>query len=299
MSRPFKMFALVALLCATSALAKEKKTVLGVFLPTTMADGQQRFDVAEKLAAALGDKLGEKVAARNFGRYEDFAKAASAGQLDVAIVDAWAAVQLDKGKPLALGAVSGEALQRWAIVSYRKGPVKELSGKRLVVPRGARALDAKLVSNVMFVGDFDARRNFRLVSVPNVESALKLLSSKGAEAALVPAMHAPEDARVLYRSAPLPGVVAINLHGDADALRKALTGMAATSPIDRFTAVDADALEPLHRLLLKGPPKRRPVAAESPGFALDTAPLVSFHDVGFSLPSFVDEIESPKEQPDD
>jgi len=299
MSRLYRVLAVVAVLCATSALAREKATVLGVFLPTTMADGQQRFDVAEKLGAALGDKLGQKVVARNFGRYEDFAKAVSSGQLDVAIVDAWAAVQLDKGKSIALGAVSGDALQRWAIVSYRKGPVKDLSGKRLVVPRGARAFDAKFVSNVMFVGDFDARRNFRLVSVPNVESALRLLASKGAEAALVPAMHAPDDAKVLYRSAPLPGVVALSLRGDADAMRKAVVQMSAASPIERFTAAGTDALDPLHRLLVKGPPRRKPVVAESPGFVLDTAPLVSFHDVGFSLPSFVDEIESPKEQPDD
>lgn len=298
MSRPFRILIVLALVCASSALAREKKTVLGVFLPTTMADGQQRFDLAEKLASALGTTLGRPVVARNFGRYEDFSKAVGSGQVDVAIVDAWAAVQLDKGRPIALGEVSGEALQRWAIVSYRKGAVKDLSGRRLVVPRGARAFDAKFVTNVMFGGDFDARKNFHLVSVPNVESALRLLASKGAEAALVPAMHAPDDARVLYRSAALPGVVALNLHGDAEDMEKAITALAAVAPIDHFTAANPNALAPLHTLLVKGPPQREPVMAESPAFPLDTAPLISFHDVGFTLPSFVDQIEAPREQPD-
>lgn len=298
MSRSIKILALIALLGATSALARGKKTVLGVFLPTTMADGQQRFQVAEKLGTALGATLGDEVVARNFGRYEDFAKAVSSGKVDVAVVDAWAAAQLNKGTPVAFGAVSGEPLQRWVIVTHRRGVVKDLSGKKLVVPRGARAYDAKLVSNVMFVGDYDARRHFRLVAVPNVESALRMLASKGADAALVPAMHAPEDARVVYRSAPLPGVIALSLRGDKEAQRKALTSMAAVAPIDRFTPAEADALEGLRRLMVRGPAKRSPVMAAAPGFVLDTEPLVSFHDVGFSLPSFVDEIESPKAQPD-
>jgi hypothetical protein len=299
MRRPFRVLALIGLLCASTALARAKSTVLGVFLPTTMADSQQRFELAEKLAANLSAKLGKPVAARNFGRFEDFAKAAARGQLDAAVVDGWAAVQLNKGAPVAMAVVDGSPQQRWEVVSYRKGPVKNLSGKRLVVPRGAHAFDAKFVTNVMFVGDFDARHNFHLVSVPNVESALRLLAAKGAEAAVIPSLHAPEDARVLFKSAPLPGVVALDMHGRDEALQKAFTEMEGAQPIGGFRAAEADALAPLRQLLVKGPPRRKPVMAQAPGFALDTAPVVSFHDVGFSLPTFVDQLESPKEQPDD
>jgi len=75
----------LALVCAWAPAAHaEKKTTLGVFLPTTLTDGQQRFEFAEKLAAQLGTSLNQAVAAKSFGRYEDFAKAISDGTLDFA-----------------------------------------------------------------------------------------------------------------------------------------------------------------------------------------------------------------------
>ena len=73
--------------------------------------------------------------------------------------------------------------------------MKDLSGKRLAITKGAGPSDSKFVSNVIFAGDLDAQKHFKLVSVPNVESALKMLEAKGAEAALVPLVHAPKDAQ--------------------------------------------------------------------------------------------------------
>jgi hypothetical protein len=290
---------LPVLVCLFAGSAFAKKTTLGVFLPTTMADGQARFDLSEKLGPALSTALGTDVVARNFGKYEDFEKAMKSGSIDIALVDGWAAAQLGQGTPVGLAEVQGQSAQTWAIVSYAKGVVKDLSGKRLAVPRGARSLDAKFVTNVMFQGDFDARRNFRIVGVPNVESGLRALQSKGAEAALVPSMHVPDDARVLFTSAPLPGVVMLSVHGDAAALGQAIPKIAAVAPLEKFDAAPADALGDLRQLLNKGPPKRVPVIAESPVLRPDTSPVVSFRDVGLVLPSFVDLIDSPKEHPDD
>jgi hypothetical protein len=150
------------LVCALAPAAwAQKKTTLGVFLPTTLADGQERFDFAEKLAAQLGTALDQPMAAKSFGRYEDFAKAISDGTLDFAMVDAWAAVQLGpKATPLAFAALSGDTTQRWAVISYGKGSVKDLSGKRLALTKGAGPSDPKFVSNVIFAGDLDAQKHF-------------------------------------------------------------------------------------------------------------------------------------------
>ena len=45
--------------------------------------------------------------------------------------------------------------------------------------QGAGAADPKFVTNVVFAGDLDARKHFKLTPVPNVESALKMLEAKG------------------------------------------------------------------------------------------------------------------------
>src|SRR5206468_2464293 len=169
----------------------------------------------------------------------DFEKAMKSGGIDVAVVDGWAAAQLGQGTPVALGQVAGQTTQTWAIVSYAKGVVKDLSGKRLAVPRGAKTLDAKFVTNVMFQGDFDARRNFKMVAVPNVESGLRTLQSKGAEAVLIPSMHAPDDARVVFTSAPLPGVVMLSVHGDAQAVQQAAAKLEAVAPFEKFVPAES------------------------------------------------------------
>ncbi|MGA9526029.1 MAG: PhnD/SsuA/transferrin family substrate-binding protein [Myxococcaceae bacterium] len=287
-----------ALLLPFAASAKDAVT-LGVFLPTTMNDGQARFEASEQLGAALEKSLGQKVIVRNFGRWEDFSKAAK-GQLDVAVVDAWAAVQLSGNvTPVALGAVDGDTWQRWAVVTRGRTLVKDLDGKRLAVPRGVKSLDPKFVSNVIFAGDLRADRHFKFVPVPTAESALAALETKSADAALVPAQHVPKGAHVSYRSAKLLGVVVLDLKKGGEDLRPAFTALEKVGPFDRFVAPDENELNALKKLLTKGPPARTPVLASHPMVRADADGLVDMKQVGLVLPSFLEYVHAPTETPDD
>lgn len=289
----------LALVCALAPSAwAQKKTTLGVFLPTTLADGQERFDFAEKLAAQLGSALGQPVAAKSFGRYEDFSKAISDGGLDFAMVDGWAAVGLgSKATPVAFAALSGDTAQRWAVISYGKGSVKDLSGKRLALTKGAGPSDPKFVSNVIFAGDLDAQKHFKLVSVPNVESALKMLEAKGAEAALVPLAHAPKDAKVLYRSTKVPGAMLVTLRGGV--AEDDLPKLGAVAPFSAFVKVQGRDFEDFKKLVQQGPPRRQPIIVESPTLRVDTDALVNSSELIPVLPNFTTTMDVSDEQPDD
>lgn len=287
------------LVCAFAPSAwAQKKTTLGVFLPTTLTDGQERFEFAEKLAAQLSTSQGTPVAAKSFGRYEDFSKAISEGSLDFAVVDGWAAVQLGpKATPVAFAALSGDTAQRWAVVAYGKGAVKDLAGKRLAIAKGAGPSDPKFVSNVIFAGDLDAQKHFKLVSVPNVESALKMLEAKGAEAALVPLAHAPKDAKVLYRSTKVPGAVLVTMKG-AD-LEESLPKLGAVAPFSAFVRMQPKDFEEFRKLVQQGPPRRQPVLVDSPTLRVDTDALVTTGELNPVLPNFTTAMDVSDEQPDD
>ncbi|MDY7229624.1 PhnD/SsuA/transferrin family substrate-binding protein [Hyalangium rubrum] len=291
----------LAMVCAWAPAAwAQKKSTLGVFLPTTLTDGQERFEFAEKLAGQLGTALGQPVAAKSFGRYEDFSKAISDGLVDFAVVDAWAAVQLGaKATPVAFAALSGDTNQRWAIVSNAKGSVKDLAGKRLALTKGSGPSDPKFVSHVVFAGDLDAQRHFKIVSVPNVESALKALEAKGAEAALVPVSHVPKDMKVLFRSAKVPGAVLVSLRGNPESLENNLSQLSSVAPFSAFVKVQGREFEDFRKLAQQGPPRRQPVIIDSPVLRVDTDALVQSEQLNPVLPSFTSAMEVSGEQPDD
>jgi ABC-type amino acid transport substrate-binding protein len=286
-------------LAAGGAHAAGKKSTLGIFLPTTMADGQERFRLGEELAGKLSEALGEPVVAKSFGRYEDFAKAARSGGLDFAVADAWAIVPLD-ANPVAMAVRSGTSDERWAIISEMRGAVKDLQGKKLAVTKGAGPADVRFVSNVVFGGDLDAQRHFKLVPVPNVESALKALEAKSADAALVPVSHVPSGTRVLYRSSPQPGAAFLLFKKrDAQEVVAGLKKAGAVGPFSAFGPVGPDSLDDFNRRVVRGPPKRLPVITESPVLRPQTDALVRLGEVGLVMPSFIDDLDVGAEQPDD
>ncbi|CAM4076973.1 phosphate/phosphite/phosphonate ABC transporter substrate-binding protein [Corallococcus sp. ZKHCc1 1396] len=294
------MLAAVLFLSASPASAAPKKATLGVFLATTLSDGQERFQYAESLAQKLESGLGRPVAARSFGRYEDFSKAVGEGLIDFAVVDAWAAVQLGaKAQPVAYAPRAGETQQRWAIISTQKGSVKDLAGKRMALVKGAGPADPKFVSHVVLGGDLDAQKHFKLVPVPNVESAVKMLEARGAEAALVPVAHAPKDLRVLFRSGRVPGAVLVELKGAGDTLSQSLSAVGAVAPFDAFTAIPGREFEDFRRLVTQGPPRRQPVFADTPDLRVETPVLVQSESLGPALPPFTEDLAVSSEQPDD
>jgi len=289
---------LLLLLLGAGAAQAAGKATLGVFLPTSMADGQERFRFAEELAARLSQQLGSPVVARSFGRYEDFAKAARGGLLDFAVVDAWAAVSL-KGTPVALARRAGAVEERWAIVAPTRGAVKDLQGKRLAITKGAGPADVRFVSNVVFAGDLDATRHFKLVPVPNVESALKAVEAKSAEAALVPAGLVPEGMRVLYRSSPQPAALVVHFKRDEAALVAALGRVQGLAPFEAFTPVAEKELAAFSQRVLKGAPRRQPQVLESPLVRPSTEALVDLGEVGLVMPSFLEALDVEGAQPDE
>ncbi|NVJ10367.1 PhnD/SsuA/transferrin family substrate-binding protein [Myxococcus sp. AM001] len=293
---------LACTLTASTALAAPKKATLGVFLATTLADGQERFEYAEALAARLTELLDTPVAAKSFGRYEDFSRAVAGGLVDFAVVDAWAAVQLGaKAKPVAWASRAGDTQQRWAIVAMQRGAVKDLAGKRLAHVKGAGPADPKFVTHVVLGGDLDARKHFKLAPVPNVESALKMLEAKGAEAALVPLAHVPKgkDVRVLFRSGRVPGAVLVDLRNHEAALTGALGKVGAVPPFDAFARLQDKTFDEFRKLVMRGPPRRQPVLAEGAELHVEAEVLVRSEELGPALPSFVGDLAVSAEQPDD
>lgn len=293
---------LFAAMVAASPAGAEKahKYTVGVFLPTTMTDGQLRFEFAEKLAADLSQGLGQPVIGRSFGRYEDFAKAAADGTLDLAVVDAWAAAEsAGKYEPVALGSINGEPYLRWALIGRSRAPVKDFRGKKLAITRGVGSMDAKFVTNVIFGGDLDAQHHFKIVAVPSVESALKMVEVKSADAALVPAINAPRDAPVLFRSNKVPAVAVLAIRAKPAELPAALKALKSEGPFDRFVEASPDDVSSLHKLIASGPPKRQPMLADSPTTRLDPAAVVNVHDVGMTYPSFIESMTVANETPDD
>ncbi|HEX8439155.1 PhnD/SsuA/transferrin family substrate-binding protein [Archangium sp.] len=285
---------------APLAEAAAKKATLGVFLPTTLTDGQQRFQYAEALAARLSAATGRPTAPKSFARYEDFSKAISEGGIDFAVVDSWAAVQLgNKATPVALAPLSGETSQRWAIVSTSKSSVKDLAGTRLAIVKGAGAADPKFVTNVVLAGDLDAKKHFKLTSVPNVESALKMLEAKGAEAALVPLAHVPQGVKVLFRSSKVPGAVLVGMRGDEDDLKENLKKLDAVAPFGAFVAVQGKELDDFGKLLQRGPPRRQPLLVEAGSLKVETKAFLEPQALQPVLPSFADALDVSAEQPDD
>jgi hypothetical protein len=287
------------LLCASPALAESSLTV-GVFLPTTLADGQQRFDFGEKLAGLLGQALGVKAGARNFARYADFMDAIKQGKIDVAVVDAWIAAESGEPMPLAaLGSVGGKVRRPWVVVARSGKSVSSVLGKRLALTRGAGAGDGAFVTNAVFEGALVADKQLQPTYAPSVESAMRMWSLGNAEAALLPANLAPSEARVLYQSAPLPIAAVLAQKSKLDAVKKALASVGAVPPFDGFVATNSDELLPLRKLVQSGPAARPPVWAETAPLPLDTKSLITFHGMPSVFPSFVEMLNVSKELPDD
>lgn len=298
-----KVVVALALCAAGTAGAADpasKKLTLGVYLPTSMKDGQERFQLAEKLAAALSTSLGQPVIGRSFGTYENLTKVIGDGSLDFAVVEGWAAAESSlRFEPVSLAVLGGDTHQRWALVARKKTPVKDLSGKRLAVTKGAGSFDAKFVTNAILAGDLDAQRTFKLVPVPAVESALKAIEVNSAEFALVPAALAPKELQVLYRSRPLPGPMVVSFHGKVPELQSAFRAAGAVEPFEKFVDAGAAEVAEFRKLITGGPGKRLPVVAESPIQRPDATTILNLREVGAVMPSFVEGMEISKELPDD
>jgi hypothetical protein len=285
---------------AQAAEPAGKKLTLGVYLPTSMKDGQERFQLAEKLAASLSTALGQPVAGRSFGTYENLAKAVAEGALDFALVEGWAAAESSlRLEPVSMAYLGGDTHQRWALVSRKRAPVKEFTGKRLAITKGAGSSDSKFVTNAILAGDLDAQRSFKLVPVPAVESALKALEVNSAELALVPAAVAPKELQVLYRSRALPGPMVVSFHGNVPALQVAFRSVGPVEPFEKFVDAGADEVAELRKLITAGPGKRVPLVAESPLQRPDATVILNFREVGAVMPAFVETMEISKELPDD
>lgn len=281
--------------------AAPRKLIVGVYLPGTIADGAGRFAFAEAFAESLGAATQREGVARNFGRYEDFQKAVSSGLLEVIIVDGYVVAQSGlKYTPLGTAIRSQDQGGRWAIISRNKvSSMKGLQGKRLAVLKAAKGGEAKFVANTIFMGDYDVQKNFRIVPVPDVESALKSLEAKSVEAALVPLTSVPAGANVVFRSSKLPSAVVGAVRGDTDSVGEALLTLGKIAPFEKFIPPAREEIAAFSQLVARGPAKRTCVMADSPTVRVDANALIRFNEVGKVMPAFTDYIAAPTETPDD
>lgn len=288
------------LLAVAPARAKTGATTIGLFVPSTIPDGQARFDLGQKLAAELQKALGHPVEALSFARYSDFAAAARAGKLDLGVVDGWVAAEAsERFTPVAVAVIAGETRQRWALVSRGARTLAELAGKRVALTRGVGPGDGLFVTNVIFEGDLDAPARFKLTFVPAVESATKMLDIGSADAALVPLAQAGGKGRVVYKSPQVLTAVAVAFRGGGRDLGAALRSVGAVAPLDRFVTEGVDELVALRRVLLRGPTPPPPALADSPPPRPDLRALVTFKGVSPTWPSFIETLNVPSEAPED
>lgn len=294
-------FAATVLVTALGSAAEAEPMTVGVFLPTTLADGQQRFDYGEKLAAALGTALGNQpFVARNFARFADFQEAVKAGKIDVAVVDAWIAAETPETlTPVALVSMGGATKRKWALVSKPGRTVGSLMGKPLALTRGAGTADANFASNAVFEGALVADKALAPTYAPSVESALKMWSLGNADAVVVPAPLAPAEGKILYQSSALPIAAVMVPKARVDTLKKALLGLSPIAPFDAFSANGTDEIAALRRLIANGPPSRPPVWSDAPPLPIDLKGLVTWKGFSPVMPSLTDLASPGKELPDD
>lgn len=283
---------------ALSASAQERESAeIGVFLPASVVDGQQRLEIAETLAAKLSDASGLAVTGKSFGRFEDFAQALATGSITVGLVDGWVAGHLPSNvEAIAVGLGSAEK-GRLQLVAKTKQTVPSLKGARLAVVRGTSGQEGKFLTNVLFAGDLQAQKHFKLVPVPNAESALQALEAGAADAAVV-LSNAAKGLAVAYDGPSFPTAFVVT---GKKALPKALQAAllkTPVAPIERFTASRGDELDAVRALTQRGAGRRGPVMAESPIERFDPA-LIDYAELGLSLPAFTSSVRLPEESPDD
>ena len=289
-----------ALLCASPlAEAATPSVTIGVFLPTSIGEGQGRYDFGQKLAAALSKSLGTTVTAQNFAKYGDFLAAINQHKISLGVVDGWIAAQMsDRIKVVAAAVVKGETRQRWMVVSREGRSVPSLQGKRLAVARGT-GQEVSFINNAIFDGNLAADKHFKFTFVPAIESGTKMYEVRSVDAVLLPESLVPAKASVVYRSSPIPIATVVAAAGARPELLTAIEGIGAVGPFDRFVTTDLGDLANLKRLISKGPPPRVPLLASAPPLRPDTHALVTFRGIPTALPAFLDYLPSSKELPDD
>lgn len=294
-----RLLAFTFVISSLLPMAARADVTVGVFLPTTLADGEARFAFGEKLATALGSALGQKATARNFARYADFSDALSHGKLDVAVVDAWIAAEAPESQvTISLASLGGSTRRRWSVVSKSEKTMAGAMGKAIAMTRGSGNADLAFITNAIFEGELQADKALKPNFAPSVESALKLWSLGNTASALVPQPLVPSDAKVLYQSAPLPIAAVLATKVRAEVVRQAIAKLS-VAPFDGFTASGIEEIAQLRRLIQNGPPARLPVWAETPPLPLEPRTLVTLSGLQPEFPSLVETVQVSKEQPDD
>jgi hypothetical protein len=290
---------LLALLAAPAAVrAEAKRRAVGIFLPASIDDRDAQFKLGEAIAASLGKALDGPFTPRSFGRYEDFAAAVADGSLDLALSEAFILADLKtKLSPVAVALAGGEALQAWVILAPRATAPGRMAGQRLAVVKGGGS-EASFVGNAILGGELPAN-HFKLLPVPTVESALKAVAAKTADAALAPAHAAAGDLAIAYRSGRIEGPLLVAIKGAPADYKDGIAGLPPFGHFTKFVAAGGDELASIRRRIEHGPSRRAPFPADSPLFRLDPTALDLFKTTPPELPPFGDFFDVSKEQPDD
>ncbi len=301
MSRSSLMaWVLVFTAAANSARAADTLGV-GVYLPTTLADGQARFALAEKLGERLTQSLKRPVKGQSFARLEDLARAVSSGAVSIVVADAWAGVHLSESMvPMALAKVSGEVSDRWVLAAPQNHGVPPLYQHKVAVPRGLAGAEWKLLSYLVFSGEVDAQKKFELVSVPNVESALTMTGAGAAEAVVVPLRQLSPSLQVVLQGPETPIAVVMTRRALIAGVRAAFTPVVSElAPFTGFASLEISEFNRFRALMAKGPPPLQPLLVPVSEVAPKAEDLLQPSVYRPALPPLLEMLHASSEKPDD
>jgi hypothetical protein len=251
--------ALVVLLVASNAAADT--LTVGLFAPSAPFESTAaRVALVNKLAAHLGQAVGDDGVGRVYGRVGDFAQAIKKGEIQVAVVDAAYVAATGGGAVIAVATRGGDAARAWQIVA--RGGAKNvlaLKGKKLLVPSiGGRESD--FVTNALF-GGWIGKSFFKLETAPDTASALAALGLGKADAAVVPIdASLPGAVTRVGKLEDVPGAMLVVYGGERRAaLAKAAATFRGDGAITGFRADDGGSVKSLARRF-SAPKRNGPMA---------------------------------------
>jgi hypothetical protein len=184
-----RLILIIALLCASSVHAQERKLSIGLYAPSAPFDGPEaRLGFVTELAEHMQAKTGRAVVGRVFSRAADLTTAVKKGEIQFVVFDAPNAASLGVSYDVLGQAVRGNSTASpWELIA-REGvrDLRELRGKSVVVPT-VSGRESAFVFNAMLEGEVAVGYFGRITSAPDALSAAAAVSINRADVALVPA----------------------------------------------------------------------------------------------------------------
>ncbi len=233
--------------------AHANNVTVGVFTPSAIFPSTTaRVELASRLGEHIGKAMGGTGTGRVYARAGDFSSAVKRGEIQVALVDATYLSTAGGGYTVIGAATRGGDIQHpWQIVSKSGKTIRDLKGKRVIVPtNGGRETD--FVINVMLGGEVARDFFAKIEAAPDTAAALAALGLGRADVAVVPAgVDLPAGTSTVLTLAPIAGPVLV-AYGTVSQTQKqnliaAATSFRGDSTIGGFRGSDGDGVRAIAR----------------------------------------------------